>query len=234
MGSELRERDCAGRHDYQYDRPYTAVRDADFLQVDSSDMEVLSVLQGERVMPPLGLERTGEGALELEMLGPRLLCLSSVFRCVLVLVGLDVMNEQGKARPVLATLTTRTANGEQSMQDPRAFPMLWELSQSVERVPGASFAFLILIIGLSHHSLADVDVYDCSSSDAGQGSLKVRILASSSCFSPSLRPSPLYGAYRLLFRSEDAKGPTELRGLHPPRPTEGWYLQLRGRAEFWR
>ncbi|CAE7458520.1 ZMET5 [Symbiodinium microadriaticum] len=62
-------------HDYQYDRPYTAVRDADFLQVlNDREKELLNL------------------------------------KC------LDVMNEQGK--------------------DPRAFPMLWELSQSVERVPG--------------------------------------------------------------------------------------------------
>ncbi|CAJ1339339.1 unnamed protein product, partial [Effrenium voratum] len=63
------------RNDYQYDRPYTAVRDADFLQVlNERERELLDL------------------------------------KC------LDVMNEQGK--------------------DPRTVPMLWELSQSVERVPG--------------------------------------------------------------------------------------------------
>ncbi|CAE7534394.1 ngoBIM [Symbiodinium pilosum] len=62
-------------HDYQYDRPYTAVRDAEFLQVlNEREKELVNL------------------------------------KC------LDVMNEQGK--------------------DPRTFPMLWELSQSVERVPG--------------------------------------------------------------------------------------------------
>eukprot|EP00931_Biecheleriopsis_adriatica_P110335 TRINITY_DN8458_c0_g1_i2.p1 TRINITY_DN8458_c0_g1~~TRINITY_DN8458_c0_g1_i2.p1 ORF type:complete len:2069 (+),score=541.35 TRINITY_DN8458_c0_g1_i2:59-6265(+) len=62
-------------HEYQYERPYTAVRDAEFVQV---------LTQRERELLDL--------------------------KC------LDVLNEQGK--------------------DPRTFPMLWELSQSVERVPG--------------------------------------------------------------------------------------------------
>lgn len=62
-------------NDYQYERPYTAVRDADFLQVlNDREKELLDL------------------------------------KC------LDVLNEQGK--------------------DPRTHPMLWELSQSVERVPG--------------------------------------------------------------------------------------------------
>jgi len=62
-------------HDYQYERPYTAVRDAEFLQVlNEREKELLDL------------------------------------KC------LDVLNEQGK--------------------DPRTVPMLWELSQSVERVPG--------------------------------------------------------------------------------------------------
>eukprot|EP00435_Cladocopium_sp_Y103_P031375 s1198_g7.t3 len=63
------------RNDYQYDRPYTTVRDADFLQVlNEREKELVDL------------------------------------KC------LDIMNEQGK--------------------DPRVVPMLWELSQSVERVPG--------------------------------------------------------------------------------------------------
>jgi len=62
-------------NDYQYERPYTGVRDAEFLQV----------------------------------LNPR-------ERELLDLKCLDVLNEQGK--------------------DPRSVPMLWELTQSVERVPG--------------------------------------------------------------------------------------------------
>eukprot|EP00930_Biecheleria_cincta_P045118 TRINITY_DN31098_c0_g1_i1.p1 TRINITY_DN31098_c0_g1~~TRINITY_DN31098_c0_g1_i1.p1 ORF type:complete len:2041 (-),score=461.67 TRINITY_DN31098_c0_g1_i1:392-6514(-) len=62
-------------HDYQYERPYTAVRDAGFLQVlNEREKELLDL------------------------------------KC------LDVLNEQGR--------------------DPRTHPMLWELSQSVERVPG--------------------------------------------------------------------------------------------------
>merc|ERR1711920_18564 len=62
-------------HDYQYERPYTAVRDAEFLQVlNEREKELIDL------------------------------------KC------LDVLNEQGK--------------------DPRTFSMLWELSQSVERVPG--------------------------------------------------------------------------------------------------
>jgi len=62
-------------NDYQYERPYTAVRDAEFLQVlNEREKELLDL------------------------------------KC------LDVLNEQGK--------------------DPRSHPMLWELSQSVERVPG--------------------------------------------------------------------------------------------------
>jgi len=62
-------------NDYQYERPYTAVRDAEFLQVlNDREKELLDL------------------------------------KC------LDVLNEQGK--------------------DPRTHPMLWELSQSVERVPG--------------------------------------------------------------------------------------------------
>ena len=63
------------RNDYQYDRPYTAVRDGDFLQVlNEREKELIDL------------------------------------KC------LDIMNEQGK--------------------DPRVVPMLWELSQSVDRVPG--------------------------------------------------------------------------------------------------
>lgn len=63
------------RNDYQYDRPYTSVRDSDFLQVlNEREKELIDL------------------------------------KC------LDIMNEQGK--------------------DPRVVPMLWELSQSVERVPG--------------------------------------------------------------------------------------------------
>jgi len=62
-------------NDYQYDRPYTSVRDAEFLQVlNDREKELLDL------------------------------------KC------LDVLNEQGK--------------------DPRTHPMLWEISQSVERVPG--------------------------------------------------------------------------------------------------
>jgi len=62
-------------NDYQYERPYTAVRDAQFLTVlNDREKELLDL------------------------------------KC------LDVLNEQGK--------------------DPRTHPMLWELSQSVERVPG--------------------------------------------------------------------------------------------------
>lgn len=62
-------------HDYQYERPYTAVRDAEFLQLlNDREKELLDL------------------------------------KC------LDVLNEQGK--------------------DPRTVPMLWELTQSVERVPG--------------------------------------------------------------------------------------------------
>merc|ERR1719384_948270 len=61
--------------DYQYEKPYTNVRDAEFLQVlNDREKELIDL------------------------------------KC------LDVLNEQGK--------------------DPRVHPMLWELSQSVERVPG--------------------------------------------------------------------------------------------------
>ena len=112
MGSRLRERDCSGRHDYQYDRPYTAVRDADFLQVGSSDMEVPSALHAERVF--LRLSRVGEvlndrekELLNLKCSAPVFFCFSSV-RCVLVLGGLDVMNEQGKA-PRCACLRLATS-----------------------------------------------------------------------------------------------------------------------------
>jgi len=62
-------------NDYQYERPYTGVRDAEFLH----------------------------------LLNPR-------ERELVDLKCLDVLNEQGK--------------------DPRSVPMLWELTQSVERVPG--------------------------------------------------------------------------------------------------
>jgi len=68
---------CSHRtgHDYQYERPYTSVRNAEFLQVlNDREKELLDL------------------------------------KC------LDVLNEQGK--------------------DPRSHSMLWELSQSVERVPG--------------------------------------------------------------------------------------------------
>jgi len=62
-------------HDYQYERPYTAVRDAEFLKVlNERETELVDL------------------------------------KC------LDILNEQGF--------------------DPRTHPMLWELSQSVERVPG--------------------------------------------------------------------------------------------------
>jgi len=62
-------------HSYQFEKPYTSVRDAEFLQVlNDREKELVDL------------------------------------KC------LDVLNEQGK--------------------DPRNFPMLWELSQSVERVPG--------------------------------------------------------------------------------------------------